>query len=602
MYSRKRGRKVDTDQAHSSPPRSRRFGGPRIRIGFVVDWLEDTYQGAVLSGAAQAAKLRGASLIVIPGGVLGGLGKNGAERNHLYELLTPRRYDGLIVMTGTLGNHLGEDLVSSLCADFAKARVCSVAIALRDSPSVLIDNRRGTQSAIEHLVRDHNHTRIAFIRGPSANMEAEERYWAYKDVLDAHGIAFDERLVLQGDFHRQSGKAAICTLLDDRAIDTDDLDAIVAADDLMLLGAQEELKRRGIRVPEDIALMGFDDIEEARHSNPPLSSVHQPFEEQGQEAVRAVLTAISGNPNLEPILIPTTNQFRRSCGCVPEEDTSFTERPPASSSVDLVASLMRQRALIIAQLTRSAGGHFNGAGRGWETQIFDALFQEIQGEYGAFRAAYSQLLLRVFESGGDVSLGHTIVTGLRRELLVAAGENASKLRQLESLLHDARVLTSQEVERSQAVRRLRAEHWARVLSEVSTRLITSFDIGRLGEAIISQLPRLGINSCYISRYSKREHDKAEMIIGFGPWGTLDGSTNPIAFDAVNLVPATLLLEDEQVTWVVQPLSTPDERIGFVVFEYGDVEGYVYEVLRELLSAALRGATLTSSEGSGDSPV
>src|SRR5690606_3170987 len=122
--------------------------------------------------------------------------------------------------------------------------------------------------------------------------------------------------------------------------------------------------------------------------------------------------------------------------------TSFTERPPASSSLDLEASLVRQRALILAQLTRSGRGNLAGAGRGWEIRLFGALQDEIKGEYGAFRAAYSHLLQRIFDSGGDVSLGHSLITGLRRELLIAAGENAAKLRQLESMLHDARVLTS----------------------------------------------------------------------------------------------------------------------------------------------------------------
>src|SRR5690606_10200954 len=105
-----RGIEMDTSKPRSAPPRSRRFGGAPVRIGFIVDWLEDTYQGTVLRGAAQAARSRGASLVVIPGGVLGGPGRNGIVRNQLYELLTPRRYDGLVAMTGTLGNHLGEDV------------------------------------------------------------------------------------------------------------------------------------------------------------------------------------------------------------------------------------------------------------------------------------------------------------------------------------------------------------------------------------------------------------------------------------------------------------------------------------------------------------
>lgn len=565
-----------------------------------MDWLEDSYQGSVLAGAVDAAQSRGVSLVVLPGGVLGGHGKNGAWRNQLYELLSPRRYDGLVVMTGTLGNQLGEDVVSSLCADFPKDRVCSVGIALRESSTVLIDNRRGMQSALEHLIRDHGHRRIAFIRGPSANIEAEERYWAYKDVLDAHSIPIDQNLVLQGDFHRSSGAMAIRTLLGERQIDLQDLDAIVAADDVMLLGALEELKHLNVHVPDDVALLGFDDIEESKYANPPLSSVSQPFEEQGREAVRAVLDAIGGNPTTEPVIVATTDHFRRSCGCIPDDDSVVTERPPFSRSLDLDGALVHQRALILAQLNRATRGEAAGAGRGWETQLFVALHDEIKGEVGAFRREFSSLLRRIFNAGGDVSVGHAIITGLRRELVIAAGEDASSLRKVESLLHDARVLTSQAIERRQATRRLRTERWARVLSDVSAQLITTFDLARLSDAISEQLPRLGINSCYVCRYSKEEHDQAELIMGFGRWGTLRGGSEPIVFNCLDLVPAALLTPDEQAILVLQPLATEHERLGFVVFEYGDVEAYVYEVLRELLTAALRGAQLAAIEETFDS--
>lgn len=584
-----------SNQPHSSRPRSRRFGNKPPRIGFVVDWLEDTYQSAVLAGAVEAARSAGASLIALPGGILGGSGKNGAGRNQIYELISPRKYDGLVVMTGTLGNHLGEDVVSALCADFPRERVCSVAIALRESSTVLIDNRRGMQSAIEHLIRDHGHTRIAFIRGPSANMEAEERYWAYKDVLEAHGLPFDENLVVGGDFHRESGALAIRTLLTDRKIPLEQLDALVAADDVMLLGALDELKRLDVQVPEDLALLGFDDIEEAKYANPPLSSVRQPFEEQGREAVRAVLAAISGQPRREPLILQTTNQFRRSCGCIPDDESVVTERPPVSRALDLESSIIRQRALILAQINRATRGESTGAGRGWETQLFVALQDELKGEYGSFRKAFAGLLRRIFDAGGDVGVGHAIVTGLRRELIIAAGNDAASLRQVESLLHDARVLTSQAVERRQATRRIKTERWARVLGDVAAQLIANFDLRKLAEAISEQLPRLGITSCYVCCHSTAEHDQSELIMGYGRWGTLTSESEPIIFNSLDLVPPAFLPADEQATLVVEPLATAAESFGFVVFEYGEVEPYVFEVLRELLTAALRGARLTSAE-------
>jgi hypothetical protein len=154
-------------------------------------------------------------------------------------------------------------------------------------------------------------------------------------------------------------------------------------------------------------------------------------------------------------------------------------------------------------------------------------------------------------------------------------------------------MTSEAVERRQATRRIKTERWARVLSDVAAQLITNFDLEKLAEAISEQLPRLGIKSCYVCRKSLEEHDQSELIMGFGRWGTLTTSSAPIVFNSLDLVPPALLPPDEHTTLVVEPLATVDETLGFVVFEYGDVEPYVFEVLRELLTAALRGAQLAA---------
>lgn len=575
-------------------PRGRRLGRARVRIAFIVDWLYDAYQARVLQGALAMADERKAQLTVFPGGILRGEGPNGSQRNQLYDLLTPQRYDALVLMAGTLGNHLGEDMVNGLCAGFPRDRICSIAIALPDAPSVLIDNRQGMQSAVEHLVRDHKLSRIAFIRGPAANIEAEERFWSYKDVLEAHGLPYDDRLVVKGDFQRPSGVEAVKTLLDARKIPVSEIQAIVAADDLMLLGVLDELKKRKVRVPEDIALMGFDDIEEARFSSPPLSSVRQPLFDQGREAVRMALASIEGRPSSEPVILPTRNLFRRSCGCVPDEGSFYTERPQPENKLDLEASLIRQRDLILAQLNRSSRGAFGGAGRGWEIRVYNALQDELRDTPEAFRGVWHEVLQKVLDAAGDVSLGHSVISGLRRELHLAAGNNPSSIRHVESILHDARVLTSEVMERAQAARRLRVESWARVLSEVSARLITTFDLVRLGESISEQLPRLGINSCYVSRYMEDDHERAQLLIAFGAWGRLSPEEDPIVYPSQDIVPRHLTDDDDGPSYILEPLATESNQLGFVVFGHGDVEPYVYEVLRELLTAALRGAFLASS--------
>lgn len=571
-------------------PLGRRLGGPPPRIGFVVDWLEDTYQTAILGGAASVARERGASLVALPGGVLGAQHAHGECRNSLFRLISPQYYDALVVMTGTLGNAQGGDIRELICKEFPARKICSVAIDLPGSSSVLIDNAQGMRKAVEHLVLVHGYEKIGFIRGPVTNAEAEARYQAYRDVLEAHGRTIREELVLQGDFRKEAGTQAIVTLLDERKIPVRDIDALVAADDSMALAALVELGRRGISVPFEIAIVGFDDVEEARYSSPPLSSVKQPLHEQGRQAMKAALNSLSAESLPTGDVLETSCSWRRSCGCVPDDTGTLSERPASSMRLSLEASLIKRRELLLAEMTRAARGSFVGLGRGWEVKIFNALQDEFKGHAGTFRAAYDRLLEQALRSGSEVSSGNAIISALRKQLTVCAGEDLKQLRQVESLLHDARILTSDVVERSEAQKRIRAQNWSRDISEVSAKLLATFDLTKLNRALREQLPRLGISSCLLARYSIARPGHA-LLVGYFDKNRTQDERLGAEFVAAELAPAGLVPVDDAVQLIVEPLVHEQEAIGFVVFKHGEAEGYVYEVLCQVLGSALLGAEL-----------
>jgi LacI family transcriptional regulator len=128
---------------------------------------------------------------------------------------------------------------------------------------VIVDNGHGVGAAVTHLIETHGAKHIAFIGGPSGSAEAKERIVAYRAALAAAGLQQDARFELDGDYTRPSGVAAVGTLLDERRVPAAALDALVAANDYMALGAMEELGRRGIHVPNEVAVVGFDDMASA---------------------------------------------------------------------------------------------------------------------------------------------------------------------------------------------------------------------------------------------------------------------------------------------------------------------------------------------------
>jgi LacI family transcriptional regulator len=164
-------------------------------------------------------------------------------------------------------------------------------------PRFAIDNHAGAFAMTEHLVAA-GHGRIAFIAGPAGNMEAAQRLAGYRDALAAHGQTGEQ--VVEGDFGEESGRLAADALLAGSMPD-----AIFAANDMMAIGCLQALREAGIRVPDDIALAGFDDIPIARFVDPPLTTVGVPIAELGRQAVECCVGILAtGEPGTSRTFTP----------------------------------------------------------------------------------------------------------------------------------------------------------------------------------------------------------------------------------------------------------------------------------------------------------
>jgi DNA-binding LacI/PurR family transcriptional regulator len=199
-----------------------------------------------------------------------------------------------------VGGHVDGVLLASLHGDdplpgaLERAGVPAVLVGRPAGPVpasyVDADNRGGTGKAVEHLVR-RGRRRIATITGPLDMGVGLDRLEGYRDGLTAAGLAADEDLVEPGDFTEEGGAAAMARLL---ARPGPPVDAVFAASDLMAAGALRALRAAGRRVPEDVAVVGFEDSAVARYAQPPLTTVRQPIEEMGRQATRMLLAKIAG--------------------------------------------------------------------------------------------------------------------------------------------------------------------------------------------------------------------------------------------------------------------------------------------------------------------
>jgi LacI family transcriptional regulator, galactose operon repressor len=160
-----------------------------------------------------------------------------------------------------------------------------------DVPTIGATNWSGGRTATEHLI-SLGHRRIGLVEGPKTMLCSRARLDGYRAALESAGIRVDRRLVEPGDFSHESGFAAAARMLDRDEPPT----AIFASSDQMALGVYEAARRRGLRVPADLSVVGFDDLPEARWSSPPLTTVRQPLADMGGLAARTVLRLSRGEP------------------------------------------------------------------------------------------------------------------------------------------------------------------------------------------------------------------------------------------------------------------------------------------------------------------
>ena len=306
------GTGVRVTMSSSRSVRSRRV------IGLLESQLDRGFHRAALLGVSAAARAAGADLVSFDGGVVAREASSAAMPNVLYDLVGPANVDGLIIWASALDWELSAEQMETFCRRFAPLPVVTVGRLFEGLPSVLVDNYQGMREAARHLIRDHGFTRLAFLRGPEGSEEEELRFRGYRDALAERGIPFDPALVSsRTNWMRPDGPVVVAELLDRRGLrPAADFEAILAVGDDMACGAIEALRGRGVRVPDDIAVVGFNDDEEGRSILPALTTVAQPVAEMGAAAVNLLMDLLAERSAPASITLPLDLVVRRSCGCL----------------------------------------------------------------------------------------------------------------------------------------------------------------------------------------------------------------------------------------------------------------------------------------------
>jgi len=260
-------------------------------IGLISTFISGRFFEQVMSGIQTVAWQNQIDVLVI----------QGTPEQVALTQLAYQRVDGWLVLTYTQGLDLlalsGKPIVTISCR-----------VPAQPFPAVFPDNRQGMEGILQHLL-EQGHKRIAFV-GDTSIGDIQERYLAYQEILARHNLPPDpEQVVITRNPLPEEGAWAARRLMAARLPCT----AIVAGNDWTAIGLMRELQEHGYRIPEDVAVVGFDDIPEAQITHPPLSTVRQHSDKVGETATRLLIAQMGGQP-LGPVVetVPTTFVERES--------------------------------------------------------------------------------------------------------------------------------------------------------------------------------------------------------------------------------------------------------------------------------------------------
>ena len=266
-------RRTDTVALFVSESEERVFGEP--------------YFAGIIRGISAGLADTGLRLLLV-------IAQSAKEHERFERYLTGQHVDGVLLISlhggDPLPRHLEESGVPTVLGG---APAGATPVSCVDA-----DNHAGARQAVDHLV-ERGRRRIATITGPQDMRVGVDRLHGFRAGMSAARLPDD--LVRHGDFSEDSGAAAMRLLLDADP----QLDAVFAASDAMAVGAMRVLKECGRVVPDDVAVVGFDDSSTARHSDPPLTSVHQPLAEMGATMSRMLFARIQGVTAPESVVLAT---------------------------------------------------------------------------------------------------------------------------------------------------------------------------------------------------------------------------------------------------------------------------------------------------------
>ncbi|PWB73925.1 MAG: ATPase [Anaerolineales bacterium] len=427
-------------------------------------------------------------------------------------------------------------------------------------PTIMADNAGGIREALQHLIA-HGHRQIAFIAGSQTDLSGDsgERLSAYRAYLNEHGLELDAGLIAYGRHVYDGGYAAMWEIMNSGMPFT----AVLASNDESALGAMQALEEAGRKIPNDVAIIGFDNRLEGAAHEPGLSSVHVSLFDMGYQALKHLHEHLQGKELTDAIKVRTRLVTRASCGCGDDIASSAYEVHTEAQLIASMSSIVMSHAHNLAEeechrLCQALAEGFAVSVREGDGKKFELVLQNV---------------VRRTDVGEDDA---SVWEGAVALLGVASKANPASARFVQQLLMNAQALLSHQMQKQHRNYVLRERWTSSRMSLLTDRLLDALDETQIYDILARHLPDLGIDTALLALF---EADEANPVAWINI-RNLTGSREIVRVPGREFPPLSLMDSVEPFQLTLIPLVAHSDQLGFMAFgtEQLDLYGAIVQQL------------------------
>lgn len=480
----------------------------------------------------------------------------------LYQLVNSKVIHGIILWDSFFSPRSSSEEMVNFLDQYRPIPIVTIENSVPGDSCVLVDNYQGMKSVIDHLVNHHHYQQIAYIT-EIINHPANARRVAFEQIMGEMNL-LDQSLVGSLAELGQRGKRAGV-----------DYQAIVAHSDGEAGSVIERLRMQGVRVPEDVAVTGFNDGHEARSIIPALTTMRLPYQRMGRAAVRLLASRLQGDPQVRVESLPMHLILRSSCGCFEPLAENAAAGRYAEPARGLLAIDPEERDRLISAVSASMGVSKDPQSGVWAERLCDLFSYELfgdgrstylSGKNRQFLEGLQALLRQAIGEGININRWNEAISYIRNYFLPLVSRDQSRC--LEDRCQQARVMIGQSAVRAEINRTWQSMQRFDVLREVISQLLVAETEGEFIDILVNGLGNLEIQTFFLvlTPNGLPNIQEAKIFLAYLNGKRIDLEEDAGQFRADEILPDRFLREIQPYSLLIEALYLGQEQFGYAVIQ------------------------------------